>query len=175
MLEPVTYCVGDDRVADHLCPVSERQLRGEHGGFVDGALFEQLAQVLSLCGGHFAHAEVIEDDRIGLGHLVAELQVCAAGAGEREVLEPGGEGHVQDRSAAGAGVKAQSLGDEGLADTGLSDQQNGSRVGEPQLQGWAPQLVALLNRSVHSRFGGQIDNKCNKESCQYSGPKLIDF
>ena len=139
-------------IADDFAPVIQRQLRGEERGFVDRSFLEQLAQILRLGGGELAHAHVIQDDQIGLGELVAVAQVRAAGAGEREVLQPGGERHVQHRLAAGTGVQARGLGDEGLADAGLADQQHRAGIVQPL------QAVEFLDLRLGDRAtGGEVD------------------
>src|SRR6185312_3890678 len=82
VLEAVTDSIGDDGITDHLDPVIDRQLRGKHRGFVDRALLKELAEVLRLGSRQLSHPEVVQDDHIGLGHLVAELQVRAGGSRE---------------------------------------------------------------------------------------------
>src|SRR6185312_11868260 len=51
---------GNHWIADDLGPVSQGELSCEHGGLADRALFEDLAQVLSLGGRELAHSHVID-------------------------------------------------------------------------------------------------------------------
>jgi hypothetical protein len=67
---------------------------------------------------------------------------------QRQIFQPGGEGHVQDGLAAGARMQSDGLRDEGLADAGLSDEQNRSCFGEPV------QAVEILDLRLGDRAAG---------------------
>ena len=101
VLEAVADSIGDDRIADHFAPVIERQLGSEQDGFVDRSFFEQFAQILGFGGRELTHPHVVQYDEIRFGELVAVAQVGAAAAGQRQILEPGRERHVQHGFAAG--------------------------------------------------------------------------
>lgn len=70
LFEPVAGCIGDD-----FGPMLQGTLDGEDNGTVDATLLDQLAQVLRFHGGELAHAEVVDDDEVGPGELVAQFQV----------------------------------------------------------------------------------------------------
>ncbi len=68
-LEAVADGIGDDGISDDFDQIIDRQLWGEHRGSVDRALPEAFAEILRLSGRQLPHSEVVQDDRVGLGHL----------------------------------------------------------------------------------------------------------
>ena len=76
----------------------------------------------------FPHSHLVKDNQIELGEFGAIPKVGSAGAGDREIFPKRGDAHVEHRFAAGTGVQADRLGDEGLADTGFADEQQRSRI-----------------------------------------------
>ena len=112
------------------------------------AFFEDLAQILRFGGRELAHAEVIEDEQVGSREFVAIAKVRPAGPGEREILQPRRDGHVQHRLAARAGVQPCGLRDEGLAHAGLADQQHRSSFAQPL------QAVELFDLCLADRAAG---------------------
>lgn len=114
--ESVEHGLGDDRVGEQRIPVFGSTVGGEHQRPA-GTFGDEFVEVVGLGGGEVPHREVIEDQHRGVGPAVEAGRPGSVGVTAGEVSEePAGFGEG-DGVAVAAGVVADCLSDEGLADS----------------------------------------------------------
>ena len=77
--------VGDRRLADHLMPLGDRQLRGDKGRFPAITLFEDFQEIKPLLISEGVRAPIVEDQQLDAGELVDQSWEAAVETGESQI------------------------------------------------------------------------------------------
>jgi pimeloyl-ACP methyl ester carboxylesterase len=155
--EPVEDGLGDDGVGEPRIPVFGAAVGGEHEG-PPGAFGEQLVEIVGLGGGEVPHGEVIQDDQVGLGPAAQPSRPGVVGVAARQVgEEPAG---LRERHAVTvtAGLMAEGLSDERLADTdGPVEDDRLAAFDESQWNFDPDDAQSVARRSILPQFFGDAD------------------
>ena len=98
--QPIEGALGEDRVGEERIPVAGGAVGGGDDRAGAGAGADELVEVLGLGGGELAHAEVIEDEHVGLEVLAQPRLPAAVGAAASQVPKEHIEGFYAAKYAA---------------------------------------------------------------------------
>ncbi len=116
--QPVEQRFGDDGVREQRVPVFGCPVAGQDQGFGgDGAVGDQVVEVVALGGGVLAHGEVVDDEDQGSGVFAHALADGAVGVAAGEVGEHAGAFDESDVAAASGDLVSECLCDMGFPDS----------------------------------------------------------
>ncbi len=122
--EPVEGRVGEDRIGEESYPFAHVAVARDDEGRAAVAFDDQRIEVFGLLLGEAVQGEVIDDQQVG-GKVAAEgFLEAVVGARLAELAEQDVGPAEEDRVAGPGGSCAEGLGEEGLADTDGTDEED---------------------------------------------------
>jgi hypothetical protein len=131
------------RLADHLVPSLDRDLRGQDCGGTLVAIVDDLHRVVTLLGGKPGPGPIVEDEQLDPGELGEQPGGLAIDAGKGELVEKPGQPLIAHREPVTRGLVAEGASDETLAGTGRAQDQDVVVLVQPTAAGEAVDQAAV--------------------------------
>ena len=116
--EAVEQCIRNRGIRDHFMPGVDGELTGDDGGAMAVTVIEDLQELTALSFIDLDQAPIVDDEHLGFGDLLEQRSQAAIGCGATQCAKQLRRIEVEDPVTFAAGFVCQRTGDERLAATG---------------------------------------------------------